>query len=148
METLTLPDVATTSTGPKLLLLDTLHEQEDWRRRRIAGAGAVLFHVVLVTVLLNFRYTPRPPMPPERFLVKQVTPLFLPPELTQKAPNKTPPKKELVLESIKAAPILKSPTPAPAAKQAAPAKQIPLPPVEAAKVAPKPVMVEAPKIEA
>jgi TonB family protein len=146
METLTLPDVASTSTGPKLLLLETLHKQEDWRRGRIAGASAVLFHVVLVTVLLNFRYTPRPPLPPERFLVRQVTPLFLPPELTQKAPNKTPPKKDLVLESIKAAPVLKATVPA--ARQPAPVKQMPLPPVETVQTAPKPQMTEAPKIEA
>jgi TonB family protein len=148
METLTLPDIATTSTGPKLLLLETLHEQEDWRRWRIAGAGALLFHFVVITALLNIRYTSRPPRPPEQFLVKHVTPLYLPPQLTQKAPNKTPLKKELTLESIAAKPILKAPSPAPAAKQAAPAKQMPMPPVQSPQAAPKPLIAEAPKIDA
>jgi len=148
METLTLPDAATTHAGPKLLLLETLHEQEDWRRWRIAGAGAGLFHIVLIVFLLNFHYTRRLAAPPGKFLVKQVTPLYLPPELTQKAPNKTPPKKELTLESMAAKPVLKSPSPAPAAKQAAAAKQMPLPPVQTAQAVPKPVVVEAPKMDA
>jgi TonB family protein len=144
METLALPEIA----GPKLLQLETLHEQEDWRRWRIAGASAVLFHIVLLIAALNFRYTPSAPLPPEQFLLKHVTPLYLPPELTQKAPNKTPPKKELVLESIKAAPIPKIVTPqSPAAKQATAAKPLPPPPVPAPQVAPKPVVAEAPKLE-
>jgi TonB family protein len=100
-----------------------------------------------VTALLNFHYTPAPLRPPEEFFVKHVTPLYLPPELTQKAPNKTPVKKELTLESIAPRPILKAPS-APAAKQAAAAKQMPPPPVQVAQVAPKPIIVDAPKMDA
>jgi TonB family protein len=152
METLTLPDAASTSTGPKLTLLSTLQPREDWRRYRAAAGWSVGAHVVVITALLVFRIPPPPPFPPEETFVKHVTPLYLPPDLTQKAPNKVPPKKELVLESIAARPVLKTPAPAPApvAKQAAPAKQLPLPPppVQVAQNAPKPVPVDAPKIEA
>jgi TonB family protein len=148
METLALPDAATTSTGPKLTLLSTLQPQEDWRRWRMAGAWSVGLHVVAAIALLLFRIPAPPPFPPDRIFVKHVTPLYLPPELTQKAPNKTPVKKDLTLESIAARPVLKAPSPAPAAKQATPAKPLPPPPVQAAQVAPKPLVVEAPKIEA
>jgi TonB family protein len=144
---LNLPDTAFTSTEPKLLLLSTLN-QEDWRRGRASAGWSIGFHLVAIAVLSTVKYNRTPPRPPEQVLVKHVTPLYLPPELTQKAPNKTPPKKELTLESIATKPILKSPTPAPAAKQAAQAKAIPLPPVQVAQPAPKPMIVEAPKIEA
>jgi TonB family protein len=144
---LNLPETATTSTGPKLLLLSTLNHRED-QLRGLASAGWSLgFHVVAIVVLSQVKYRSAPPRPPEQFLVKHVTPLYMPPELTQKAPNKTPLKKELTLESIAAKPILKSPTPAPAAKQATAAKQIPLPPVQAQQPAPKPLIVEAPKLD-
>jgi TonB family protein len=145
---LNLPDSATTSTGPKLLLLSTINHREDWQRGRLSAVISVTFHVVLFAAALTIRYTPGPPRPPEQFLVKHVTPLYMPPELTQKAPNRTPPKKDLVLESIAKQPILKSPAPAPAAKQAAQAKPLPPPPVPAAQTAPKPLIVDAPKIEA
>lgn len=116
----------------------------------MAAAGAILFHVLLLIAGRNVKYYDHgPPLPPERPLVKHVTPLYIPPELTQKAPNKTPPKKELVLESIKAAPVPKINTPpAPAARQATAAKQMPLPPVQTPQVAPKPVISDAPKLEA
>jgi TonB family protein len=133
-------------TGPKLTLLSTLQPKEDWRRGRVSGVASVLFHLVVVIVLLNFHYTPSP-RSPEQFFVKHVTPLYLPPELTQKAPNKTPVKKELVLESIAPRPILKAPS-APAAKRATAAKQMPAPPAQVPQVAPKPLIVDAPKIEA
>jgi TonB family protein len=108
----------------------------------------VLFHVAVILALLNLKYANPAPEPPEQVLVKHVTPLFLPPELTQKAPNKTPVKKELTLESIAARPTVKSPAPAPAPKAAAPAKPLPPPPVQVAQTAPpKPVVIEPPKIE-
>ena len=38
-------------------------------------------------------------------LVRHVTPLYTPPELTQKAPNKAPVSKELTVESIAPRPV-------------------------------------------
>ncbi len=145
---LNLPDAASTSTEPKLLLLSTVNHQEDWRRGRAAALVSMGVHAVLFAVALTVKYTPRPPEPPEQFLVKHVTPLYTPPELTQKAPNRTPVKKDLTLESIAARPTIKSPAPAPAAKQMAQAKPLPPPPVQTPQVAARPTVVDAPKIEA
>ena len=130
METLTPPVVASNSTEPesKLDLLLRLDTPADERRRRQAGIFSVIFHVVTVSALFLINPEPNTPhQPPERYFVRHVTPLYTPPELTQKAPNKGPVKKELTLETIAPHPALKSPAPAPAPKQTA-NKSIPLPP--------------------
>jgi TonB family protein len=148
MEPIAPSDAANASAGPKLTLLSKFQPPpEDRKRAGRAVQASVAIHVVVVVALLTIKIPPPNPAPREEFFVKHVTPLYMPPELTQKAPNKTPPKKELVLESIAAKPVLKAPSPAPAAKQAAPAKQMPMPPVQAAKETPRPAVMEAPKIE-
>lgn len=152
METLDLPDIDITDTEPKLNLLLDEDPAGDWRRWRVSGAGSMAFHVVVIVALLTFHGEPYKLLPPERFLVPHVTPLYIPPDLTQKAPNKAPLAKELTVESIAPRPMLKSPAPAPAA-QKAPAKAVVAPPApqivaQAPPPPPKPVVMEAPKIEA
>ena len=152
METLALPDIASQDTEPELNLLLAENPAEDWRRRRAAVVGSAVFHVVLIVVMVTVKGAPYEPLPPERIFVKHVTPLYTPPDLTQKAPNKTPISKELTVESIAPRPVLKAPAPAPVAKPAEPVKAMPLPapppPQQAAQTPPKPVLMEAPKIEA
>jgi TonB family protein len=79
-----------------------------------------------------------------------VTPLYIPTDLTQTAPNKTTLSKELSVAAIPEHAKLKAPTPPPAPKPAPspPPKQAPLPTPPMAKAAEvKPVVVEPPKIE-
>jgi TonB family protein len=144
METLALPDATSSNTVPELHLLPAPDHRGDWRRWRTSAAGSLGAHVVVLIILLLLPSGTLQTPPPERQLVRHVTPLFIPPELTQKAPNKSPVKKELTLESIAPRPILKAPAPAAPAKQAQPA---PPPPPEVARTAPKPVVIEPPKIE-
>lgn len=152
METLALPDIALQDTEPELHLLLAENPAEDWRRRRAAVVGSAIFHVVVTVILFTVKSAPYVPLPPERLLVRHVTPLYTPPDLTQKAPNKTPVSKELTLESIAPRPVFKAPAPAPSAKVAAPVKAMPMPPPpppqQAAQTPPKPVLPEAPQIVA
>src|SRR5215472_618593 len=150
METLT-PAVAasnSTESEPKLDLLLRLDTPADQRRRRRAGILSIVFHIVAISALFLINPAPNSSQrPPERYFVRHVTPLYTPPELTQKAPNKGPVKKELTLESIAPHPALKSPAPAPAPKQTA-NKSIPLPPTPTPQ-APRTIpTIEPPRIEA
>jgi len=150
METLDLPKSASTDTEPELNLLLEEDAADDWRRHRAAGVGSGIFHVILIFFLMFFKGAPYKPLPPERFLVEHVTPLYTPPELTQKAPNKAPLAKDLTLESIAPKPVLKAPAPAPSAAKAEPKPMAPPPPppqVAQAKPA-QPKEIEPPKIEA
>jgi TonB family protein len=97
----------------------------------------------VIVALLAVKSSPNQPLP-ERIFVRHITPLYTPPELTQKAPNKETPKKELTLETIAPRPVLKAPAPAPSGKPAEPVKAPPPPQVAQA----KPVIIEPPKIEA
>jgi len=99
---------------------------------------------------MSIRFDPAPPPPPEEIFVKHVTPLVAPPDLTQKAANKTPVAKELTVESIAPRPVLKSPSPAPAAGVTQQAKAAAVPPPAPPRQMPveKPVILEAPKMEA
>jgi TonB family protein len=151
METLDLPDTAHTDTEPELNLLLEENPAEDWRRWRASGIASGLLHVVLAIVLFTVTGGPYKPLPPERVFVPHVTPLYIPPELTQKAPNKAPLAKELTVESIAPRPVVEAPAPAPAAKRAEQVKAMPAPPTppqQVARTPPKQIIVEAPKIEA
>ena len=133
-------------------------------RKRIALAGTVLFHVVLVGGL-----TLAPPgflTPPPRVAeIFHITPLVEPPltELTQKAPNKGKVTKEFVAPDVAPRPRIQIPAgsasttrpqaPRPAMIPAPPtpksATPLPEPPkLEAAAEAPKPMPVPPPQIRA
>jgi TonB family protein len=146
METLALPKTASTVTEPELNLLLVRDRRDDWRRWRTAVVSSICIHIVLIVFAMEYRESAYVP-PPEQILVRHVTPLYTPPELTQKAPNKALVSKEMSVESIAPRPELKKPSPAPVAKksQPAPAPVAP-PPPQVARVIPKPVEMEAPKI--
>jgi TonB family protein len=143
METLAPQKPASPETEPDLRLLLVRNPRDDWRRWRSAAAVSVAAHVVLLGILLmtpdTEDHVDEPPPPP-----RHVTPLYIPTELTQKAPNKGKLSKELTIAAIPPRPVIKSPTPAPAPRPASP----PPPPVPpAVKAEPRPVIVEPPKIE-
>jgi TonB family protein len=151
METLNLPHSASTDTEPELNLLLAEDPADDWRRHRAAAVGSVSVHFVLILLLVFVKGPRYAPPPPQRFLVRHVTPLYVPPALTQKAPNKAPPAKELSVESIAPRPVFIAPAPAPSAAKAEPVKPQPTPPAPPPQVAqtkPVPKDVEPPKIQA
>ena len=144
METLARPESASPETEPELNLLLERDRRDDWGRWRAAAIVSAAFHLVLLTVLLV--------MPESEVRVYElpeptlhVTPLYIPTELTQKAPNKGKLSKELTVEASTPRPVVKPPTPAPAAKFVPPPPPPPTPQV--ARAEPKPVIVEPPKIE-
>src|SRR5579862_2344106 len=148
METLAQSADASPVTEPELHLLILPNPLSQWRLWQKPAAGSVLFHLVLLAVLFAFKESPYQPAPREYVLVRHITPLITPPDLTQKAPNKGPVKKELTLESIAPRPAIKSPSPAPAPKPAETAKPAPPPPPQPVAAPPKPTVAEPPKIEA
>jgi TonB family protein len=151
METLARPDNATPDTEPELQLLLERDYADDWRRWRRAAVGSGVIHVIAVLVALAIPDSPlqsRNVPPP---FVVHITPLYIPTEFTQKAPNKGKISKELTAEAIVARPKLRAPAPAPAAKPippAAPTPVVPPPVPQVAQAVPKPVVIEPPKIEA
>ena len=145
METLAPPEFASPETEPELHLLLERDHRDDWRRWRRAAMVSAAVHVVLLTVLLlmpesaaNTRVYETPP-------ILRITPLYIPTELTQKAPNKGKLSKELTVEAIAPRPVVKTPAPAPAAKFVPPPALPPAPQI--AKAEPKPVVAEPPKID-
>jgi TonB family protein len=142
METLTPPDSASHSTEPELhLLADVNGGAALWLNWRAAAMGSVAFHFLAILLLLTVKTGPPRARRPERVVSRRVTPLFIPRDLTQKAPNKEPVSKELTIASIVPRPAIKVPSPAPAAKQA------PVAAPQAAPPPPKPAPIEPPKIE-
>jgi hypothetical protein len=131
METLALPDAASKSTERELNLLLARDPRGDWMRWRTAAVGSGLFHLIVIVALLSAKSSSVSSRCPSGYFVRHITPLYTPPELTQKAPNKTPVKKELTLETIAPRPILKSPAPAAAGKPAQPVKTPPPPQIAA-----------------
>ncbi|HEY2019373.1 MAG TPA: energy transducer TonB [Bryobacteraceae bacterium] len=145
METLAIPEFASPDTEPELHLLLERDRRDDWRRWRSAGIVSAIVHVVLLTVLLlmpesatNLRVYETPP-------IRRITRLYIPTELTQKAPNKDKLSKELTLEAIAPRPVVKAPTPAAQAKRVPPPAPLPVP--QQAKAEPRPSIAEPPKIE-
>ncbi|HEX4133998.1 MAG TPA: energy transducer TonB [Bryobacteraceae bacterium] len=141
METLASQELASPETEPELQLLLERDRRDDWRRWRSAAVVSVAVHIILLVVLLltpeseTRVYKEEPP-------AFHVTPLYIPTDLTQKAPNKGKLSKELTLEAIAPRPIVvKAPSPT------RPVKQAPLPLPQTARVEPKQVVIEPPKIE-
>jgi TonB family protein len=104
----------------------------DWPRWKRAAAGSAIFHLVAITLLFIIKSGPYQPPPPENLHVPYVVHLYVPRELTQKAPNKGPVAK--LLMSAPAAPSPKLTQPAPKIAAAAPPPPAPRP----APVAPVP----------
>jgi TonB family protein len=154
METLASTESASPNTEPEIHLLLERDAKNDWRRWRAAAVVSLFVHTVLLITLLlmpesvtNERIYITPP-------ITRITPLYIPTELTQKAPNQEKLSKDLSLEAIKTRPVIKAPTPPPAAKstppaapKAAPLPQPPLPQSQVARMEPKPVVAEPPRLE-
>jgi TonB family protein len=140
METLTPPVVASESTEPELHLWLQEDHTGDWRLWRKAAILSGIFHVVVILTLLVIPDTPVTPIPDATRVVRHVTPLYIPKDLTQKAPNNGKLEKELTLESIAPRPVVKVPAPAAPAKRV----QAAMPPPVVSVIAPKPVIVEPP----
>jgi TonB family protein len=135
------------STEREFNLLRERDRHEDWRHWRVDAAVSAGIHAVLLLVLLLMPESPVRP-PEELRPVRHVTPIFIPTDLTQKAPNKEKIQKEMTVEAIAPRPRVRIPSPAPAAPQTpAPPRTFVEPPKEAVAEQPKPVVAEPPKIQ-
>ena len=144
METLTQPETASNSTEREFNLLRERDRREDWRNWRVDASVSAAIHVVLLAVLLLMPESPA--IPPENVRIfRRVTPIYIPTDLTQKAPNKGKVQKENTVEAIAPHPVVRAPSPAPAAPKPAAREFVP-PPQETAAQPPKPVIVEPPKV--
>lgn len=116
-----------------LLIRDT---SGDWPRWKRAALGSAVFHLVAITALFVIKGESWRPPPPERIEPQHVVHLFVPKDLTQKAPNKSPVSK--LIFSQAAAPSPKAPAPQPRAPK-------PAPPLPAAPPPPRPKLtIETP----
>lgn len=128
METLEPPGSASINTEREpnfLLVRDTSGDWPRWKRAAAFSAG---FHVVLVGLLLLWKGGPSAPPPPEREYTEHVTKLYIPKDLTQKAPNHGPVAQ--LMMSKPAAPSQKLSAPAPQktkAESPRPPAAVPLP---------------------
>jgi TonB family protein len=103
--------------------VDTEHEPNfllvrdrsgDWPRWKQAALGSAVFHLIALTALFLVKGEPYRPPPPERVEPRPVVHLYIPKELTQKAPNKGPVAKLLRSQSSAPSPKLPAPPPKPA----------------------------------
>jgi TonB family protein len=112
-----------------LLVRDT---SGDWPRWKRAAVGSAIFHLVAITALFLIKSGPYEPPPPENLRVPYVMHLYVPKELTQKAPNKGPVAKLLLSQPATPSPKLSEPAPKVTKPQVAP------PPTPAPTPAPPP----------
>lgn len=141
METIEPPGSASTSTEHEPHFLLVRDNSGDWPRWKRAAVGSAVFHLIAITALFIIKGSPWEPPPPERTYVPRVTLLYIPKELTQKAPNKGPVAKLLL--SPPAAPSPKLTEPAPKMAKAAtpqPPARVPTP----VQPTPPPVVQPAP----
>ena len=116
---------------------------EDWPRWKRAAIGSVVFHLIAITALFLIKSGPYEAPPPESTRVPYVVHLYVPKELTQKAPNKAPVAKLLLSPAVTPSPKLPEPAPAPKAAQAA-APQPPAPKPQPVAPVPAPVAQQPP----
>jgi len=128
METLNQPDSRPTADEHELNFLLVRDYSGDWPRWKRAAVGSAIFHVVAITLLFLVKSGPYEAPPPENTRVPYVVKLYVPKELTQKAPNKNPVPKLML--SQPAVPSPKASAPAPELAKAAspkPAAPVPVP---------------------
>ena len=132
METLEPQGSASPDTEREFNLLPEHDYSGDWPRWKQAAIGSVAFHLVAITALFLIHGDTWQPPPPEEVFVPLVEPLYVPKELTQKAPNKQRLSKIMMAPSAPA-PKIAEPQPKPAPP--APKQMQPLPtPVKPAPV--------------
>ena len=149
METLGRRSAAITNTEQEFKFLVVRNHASDWPQWRQAAMGSVIWHLIAIAILLSYHEDLRTYRLPDQIHVPNITHLYLPPELTQKAKNKQPITKELTAESIAPRPQLRAPAPAPAAQKgaAAPVVAAVPPPAPPPPPAPRPSPADVPKIE-
>jgi TonB family protein len=120
-----------------LLVRDT---SGDWPRWKRAAIGSGIFHLIAITLLFIIRSGPYEPPPPERYHAPYVTKLYIPKELTQKAPNKGPVAKLMLTQPTAPTPKVTAPAP-PKTQGASPKPPVPVPvPVTPPPAPPAPVV--------
>jgi outer membrane biosynthesis protein TonB len=75
------------------------HGDQSNRQFAIIGASSVLLHFIIFLLALKIPSLVQPNLP-DRVIVEHRTPLYFPRELTQKAPNRNKPSKEIDLASL------------------------------------------------
>jgi TonB family protein len=146
METLATPESAFREPEHELDLLLSRDRVGDWRRWRIAGVGSLCAHLVLIAALLLMPESVSRERVYQSKPITIVTPLYIPTELTQKAPNKGKLSKELTVEAAAPRPVLRQPAPAPP-PQPKPAPHSAALPPQVVKADPKVVTVEPPRLQ-
>ncbi len=135
METIEPHGSASTDTEHEPNFLLVRDNSGDWPRWKRAAVGSAIFHLFAITALFVIKGGSYEPLPPERDYIPKVTPLYIPKELTQKAPNKGPVAKLMMSAPSAPAPKLTEPparTPRPAAPAPKPAPvPTPAPPIPA-----------------
>jgi TonB family protein len=140
METLEPSGSASQGTEHELNFLLVRDTSGDWPRWKRAAVGSVVFHLIAITLLIVIKGGTYRQPPPEEMPVPQVIHLYVPKELTQKAPNKGPVAKLMMSAPSAPSPKITAPAP-PATKAPSPAPApvpLPTPPP------PKPVAQPAP----
>src|SRR6185437_1616032 len=142
METIEPPDSASTGTEQEPNFLLVRDSSGDWPRWKRAAVGSVVFHVIGITALFLIKGSPYQPPPPENLHHQEVIHLFVPKDLTQKAPNKGPVAKLMMAEPSSPTPKPAEPkpktfTPPPLQPKPSPAPMI-MPPTPVAPPAPTP----------
>jgi TonB family protein len=145
METLASRESASSNTEPEIHLLLARDPLNEWRRWRMAGVVSLFAHLVLIAVLLLIPESATTRRVYDSKPITIVTPLYIPTELTQKAPNKGKLSKELTVEAAASRPAVKPAAPPPPVKPAP--RSAPPPPPQVAKAEPKVVIAEPPKIQ-
>jgi len=121
-----------------LLVRDT---SGDWPRWKRAAVGSVIFHLFAITLLFIIKGGAYDVPPPENLHVPYVVHLYIPKDLTQKAPNKGPLAKLLLSTPAAPSPRMTEPAPPP---KAAPKPAAPVPVPVQAPPPPPPVAPPAP----
>ncbi|HEU5021537.1 MAG TPA: hypothetical protein VFT60_06590, partial [Bryobacteraceae bacterium] len=100
----------------------------DWPRWKRAALGSVVFHLAGITALFLIKGEPPRPIPPERMEPHRIVHLFVPKDLTQKAPNEGPVSKLILSRNSAPAPKLPPAPPRRVARQAPPLPPAPAQP--------------------
>jgi TonB family protein len=107
-----------------LLVRDT---SGDWPRWKRAAIGSAVFHLAAITALFVIKGESWQPPPPERVEPQRIVHLFVPKDLTQKAPNKGPVSKLILSQPSAQVPKLPPQPPPRVARQAPPLPPAPPP---------------------
>jgi TonB family protein len=133
----------------ELLLLSESSQPVSASRFITAGVGSILFHIVVLGIFQSIPETPPIYESTVATRIRQVTPLYIPKELTQRDPNEGRITKTLDARAnapsaaVPRAPMFRQPEPSPAPVPALPAPVVEPPKIEAANIPPPPPQASA-----